>query len=135
MGSISYEMIKDSIIGGFEEYVKEEGLSPQQATSKIFEEDWRWLVENDFSTACYFVLCSIESIKLNEIADFLVDKLEYYLEIKEFKEKVSDEDTLMFFYDLRMCKKMLEEEKYKVVKTSFDTKLRIDYLLSLDNSL
>lgn len=128
-------MIKDSIIFGFEEYINEEGLSLQQATSKILEEDWRWLVENDFTTACYFVLLSIESIKRNEIADFLFDRLEYYLEIKEFKAKILDEDILMFFSDTRICKEILDKEGYEIVKTSFATKLRIDYLLSLDNNL
>lgn len=80
-------------------------------------------------------MCSIECIKCNEIADFLFDKLEYYLGIKEFKAKISNEDILMFFSDARICKNMLNENRYTVVKTSFNTKLRIDYLLTLYNRL
>lgn len=134
MNNTSYEDIKDSIIFSFEEYINTYGFTPQQATSKIFEEDLRWLTENDFTVSCYFVLSSIECIRRNEIPDFLFDKLKYYLEISEFKALVADEEVLKFFNDSHVCAKMLKENEYKVIETTFDTKLRIDYLLGLKNN-
>lgn len=133
MDNISYENIKDSIVLSFEEYIDKDGFTTQQATSKLFEEDSVWLVENDFTTSCYFVLSSIECIRRKEIADFLFNKLQFYLEIKEFEASIADADIELFLNDLEICKKMLNENVYKVIETSFDTKLRIDYLLGIDN--
>lgn len=131
MDNISYEDIKDSIIFSFEEYINEDGFTPQQATSKLFEEDCRWLVENDFTRSCYFILSSIECFKRHEITDFLFDKLQYYLESKEFEAIIPEQDIFMFFNDLDTCKKMFYSKEYEVIKTSFDTKTRIEYLLSI----
>lgn len=135
MDNISYVNIKDSIAFSFEEYIDDCDFTTQQATSKLFEEDWRWIVQNDFTKSCYFILTSIECFKRHEIPDFLFDKLQYYLQIKECKLTISTQDIVMFFNDLDICKEMFYQNKYEVVKTSFNTKSRIEYLLSLDNDL
>ncbi|AIY78758.1 hypothetical protein FDB15_14190 [Clostridium botulinum] len=131
MNNINYEVIKDSVVFSFEEYMEEDGYNSSQAAARILEEDWRALNYSLFSKACYYILIAIESFKTKEIADFIFERLNEYLEISEFNEEINENDIQQLKEDIIICKKLLKEKKYNVVETSYSTKSRIDYILSL----
>ncbi|WP_291562618.1 MULTISPECIES: hypothetical protein [unclassified Clostridium] len=131
MKNVSYEDIKDSVIFGFEEYMEEDGYNSSQAAARILEEDWRSLNYSLFSKTCYYTWIAIESFKTEEIADFIFEKLNEYLEINEFNEDINQNDVEQLKEDIIICKKLLKEKNYNVVETSYSTKSRIDYILSL----
>lgn len=131
MNNINYEVIKDSVVFGFEEYIEEEGYNSSQAAARILEEEWRSLNYNLYSKTCYYILIAIESFKTKEIADFIFEKLNEYLEIIDFDEDIEQNDIEQLKKDIILCKKLIEEKDYNVIETSYTTKSRIDYILSL----
>lgn len=131
MNNINYEVIKDSVVFGFEEYIEEEGYNSSQAAARILEEDWRSLNYNLYSKTCYYILIAIESFKRKEIADFIFEKLNEYLEVIEFDEDINQNDIEQLKEDIIICKKLIKEKDYNVIETNYATKSRIDYILSL----
>ncbi|MGG3799109.1 hypothetical protein [Metabacillus fastidiosus] len=131
MDMVSYERIKDSVVFGFEEYVEEDGLNVAQASAKILEEEWRRVNTNSYTKALYFISLAIESLKLNEIADFVYFKLATYLDNTEFKEIADRDDVEQLLQDIELCKKLIAKNQHTILETNHSTKARIDYILEL----
>ncbi|WP_242218467.1 hypothetical protein [Bacillus cereus group sp. BfR-BA-01380] len=131
MKNISYEDIKDSVVFGFEEYIEEEGYNSSQAAGRILEEEWRVLNYSYFNKACYYNLIAIESFKTKEIADFIVEKLNEYLEISEFDKEISSENIAQLKADIIICKQLFKEKNYSVINNNDSARSRIKYILSL----
>lgn len=128
----SYESIKSSIVLDFEEYIEEEGLNVAQVSAKILEEDWKRVNDSLFTQTLYFISFAIESLKYNEIADFIFSKLDSYLENAKFEEHIDKNDIEMLMQDIQLCKKLLENRgKYTIRETSYSAKSRVEYILGL----
>jgi len=82
------EEIKDIVVFGFDEYINENNYNVAQTSVKILEEFQRGVNANVFSKTAYFTLIAIESLKLNEIADYIYMKLEIYLNNTEFDNTI-----------------------------------------------
>ena len=128
----SYNSIKDAVEYGFDEYINQECLTPIQTSVKIIEENCRELNHNIFTSACYFINIAIESIKLGEVADFIYDRIDEYINVSTSGETCTDE-ILQLENDKNLCKRLMNSENYKVIETPFSTKSRIDYLLKYIN--
>ncbi|KMY31477.1 hypothetical protein ACZ11_04370 [Lysinibacillus xylanilyticus] len=132
MSMTSYESIKSSIELDFEEYIEEEGLNVTQVSAKILEEDWIRETNSLFTKTLYFVSIAIESLKYNEIADFIYSKLEDYIENTIFEENIDKNDVEQLLLDIQSCKKLIKnKEEYKIVETTYSTKARVDYFLGM----
>ncbi|ALP36007.1 hypothetical protein ASL14_07315 [Paenibacillus sp. IHB B 3084] len=131
MSMTSYERIKNSVVLDFEEYIEEEGLSVAQVAAKILEEDWRRVNVSLFTKTLYFVSIAIESLKYNKIADFIYSKLDSYLENTKFEETIEKNDVEQLLQDIQICKKLIDDNKYKVLETTYSTKAGVDYILGL----
>lgn len=132
MNIMGYERIKDSVVFGFEEYIDEEGLNVAQASAKMLEEEWRRVNDSLFTKTLYFISIAIESLKYKEIADFIYNKLDIYLENAEFEENINKDDIEKLFQDIQVCKKLIDSvDEYKIRETNFATKSRIEYILGL----
>lgn len=132
MKMASYESIKSSIELDFEEYIEEEGLNVAQVSAKILEEEWRIVNDSLFTKTLYFISIAIESLKYNEIADFIFDKLDIYLENTEFEESIDKNDIEKLFHDIEICKKLIgSKNQYKIRETSYSAKSRVEYILGL----
>lgn len=132
MKMTSYESIKSSIMLDFEEYSEQEGLNVVQISAKILEEDWRIVNDSLFTKTLYFVSIAIESLKYNEIADFIYSKLDIYLESPIFEESINKMDIKKLLQDIRICEKMVNSKnKYTIRETSYSGKSRVEYILSL----
>ena len=81
MDKYTYEDIKDCIVFSFQEYIEDEGYNPSQAAARTFEEEWRVLNKSLFNKTCFYILTAIESLKNGEIADFIIEKLDKYINI------------------------------------------------------
>ncbi|WP_263560680.1 hypothetical protein [Paenibacillus polymyxa] len=130
MNLTSYESIKNSVVLDFEEYI-EEGLSVAQVSAKTLEEDWTFVNSSLFTKTLYFVSIAIESLKHNEIADFIYFKLDYFLKNTKFEENVDNNDVEQLLQDIQICKKLIDKKEYKVRETSDSTKARVKYILDL----
>ncbi len=131
MNNVNYEEVKDSVVFSFEEYMEEDSYNSSQSAARILEEDWRSLNYSLFIKTCYYVLIAIESFKTEEIADFIFEKLNEYLKINEFNEDINQNDVEQLKEDIIICKELLKEKNYNIVETSYATKSRIEYILSL----
>lgn len=131
MGMMSYERIKNSIELDFEEYIEEEGLNVAQVSAKILEEDWRRVNNSLFTKTLYLISIAIESLKYNEIADFIYSKLDVYLENTKFEETIDKNDVVQLLQDIDICKNLIENKKYNVLETTSSTKAGVDYILGL----
>lgn len=131
MDMMSYERIKDSVVFGFEEYIEEEGLNVAQTSAKILEEEWRRVNDSLFTKTLYFVSIAIESLNHNEIADFIYSNLEIYLGKTDFEETIDKNDIEQLLQDIQYCKKLLDNNEYKVLETTYSTKARVEYILGL----
>ena len=132
MKMASYESIKSSIELDFEEYIEEEGLNVAQVSAKILEEEWRIVNDSLFTKTLYFISIAIESLKYNEIADFIFDKLYIYLENTEFEESIDKNDIEKLLQDIEICKKLIgSKNQYKIRETSYSAKSRVEYILGL----
>lgn len=131
MNIMGYERIKDSVVFGFEEYL-EKGLNVAQVSAKILEEEWRRVNDSLFTKTLYFISIAIESLKYNEIADFILDKLDKYLENTEFEESIDKNDIEKLLQDIELCKKLIgSNNQYKIRETSYSAKSRVEYILGL----
>ena len=130
MGMASYESIKSSIVLDFEEYI-EEGLNVTQVSAKVLEEDLIRVSESLFTKTLYFVSIAIESLKYNEIADFIYSKLDGYIGNTIFEENIDKNDVEQLLLDIQSCKKLIKNKDYKIVETSCFTKAGVDYFLGL----
>jgi hypothetical protein len=131
MSMTSYERIKNSVVLDFEEYTEEEGLNVAQVSAKILEEDWRRVNDSLFTKTLYFVSIAIESLKYNEIADFIYSKLDSYLENTKFEKTIDKNDVEQLLQDIQICKKLINNNEYKVLETTYSTKAGVDYILGL----
>lgn len=131
MNLTSYESIKNSIVLDFEEYIEEEGLNVAQVAAKTLEEDWRIVNVSLFTKTLYFVSIAIESLKYNEIADFVYSKLDSYLENTKFEETVDENDVEQLLQDIHICKELINKNNYDIRETSDSAKARVEYILSL----
>ncbi|MEX3745725.1 MULTISPECIES: hypothetical protein [Lysinibacillus] len=132
MNMTSYESIKTSIVLDFEEYIEEEGLNVAQVSAKTLEEDWRIVNDNLFTKTLYFISITIESLKYNEIADFIYFRLDSYLENTKFEEHIDKYDVDKLLQDIQICKKLINaKSEYKIRETSDSTKSRVEYILRL----
>ncbi|MFJ8460817.1 hypothetical protein ACIQ57_16985 [Lysinibacillus xylanilyticus] len=132
MNMTSYGSIKSSIVLDFEEYIEEEGLNVAQVSAKTLEEDWRIVNDNLFTKTLYFISITIESLKYNEIADFIYFRLDSYLENIKFEEHIDKYDVEKLLQDIQICKKLINaKSEYKIRETSNSTKSRVEYILRL----
>ncbi|GGA17502.1 hypothetical protein GCM10008018_72140 [Paenibacillus marchantiophytorum] len=131
MSMTSYERIKNSIVLDFEEYMEDKGLTEVQVSARILEEDWRRVNDSLFTKTLYFVSIAIESLKNNVIADFIYSKLDIYLENIKFEEMIDKEDVEHLLQDIKICRKLIEKNEYKILETSDSTKAGVDYILGL----
>lgn len=132
MKMTSYESIKSSVELDFEEYIEEEGLNVAQVSAKILEEEWRRVNDSLFTKTLYFISIAIEGLKYNEIADFIFDKLDIYLENTKFEESIDKNDIEKLLQDIQICKKLIgSKNQYKIRETSFSGKSRVEYILGL----
>lgn len=131
MENISYEDIKDSVVFGFEEYREKERYNSSQAAARILEEEWRALNYSYFNKTCYYILIAIESFKTKEIADFIIEKLNEYIELSQFDKDINSEDIVHLKEDIAICKQLFKEKNYSIIKNNDSAKNRIDYILSL----
>ncbi|REK71271.1 hypothetical protein [Paenibacillus paeoniae] len=130
MSVMRYERIKNSIALDFKEYI-EEGLNVAQVSARTLEEDWQRVNDSLFTTTLYFVAIAIESLKYNEIADFIYIKLDGYLDHTEFEETTDKDDIDLLLQDIRICKGLIAAKEYKVRETIYSAKARIEYILGL----
>lgn len=129
--NVNYKSIKDSVVYSFEEYVEEDGFTASQSAAKIFEEDWRQLNNNSFTKTAYYICVAIECFRLKEIPDFIYEKLDYYFNSNELKSDEHNEEVNLVLRDIHECRQLMESQDYKVTKSSFSAKARIEYILSL----
>lgn len=129
--NVDYESIKDSVVYSFEEYIEEDGFTASQSAAKVFEEDWRDLNYNAFTRTAYYICVAIECFKYKEIPDFVYENLDFYINGDEFKNKANEKDIELLLQDINNCIQLMGNGDYKVIKSSFGTKSRIEYLLSL----
>lgn len=134
MSKLNYEDIKDSVVFSYEEYIDDEGYDCAQAAARILEEDWRDLNFNHISKAYYFILIGIESISRNSIADFILEKLKQYLEIDINSEELESFEIEQIQEDIMRCSQLLKEKNYSVIETTYETKNRVEYILSLKSN-
>ncbi len=113
----SYEEIKDSALYGFEEYIDEEGFTITQASAKILEEEARSLNYSLFSKTAYFVSLALESLKSNQIADFIFNRLEGYFNISDFEDVRDQAELDELRSDIELCKELLMKGDYEIIKT------------------
>ncbi|MFD1885743.1 hypothetical protein [Paenibacillus wenxiniae] len=132
MNLASYESIKSSIVLDFEEYIEEDGLNVAQVAAKIFEEDWKIVNNSLFTKTLYFVSIAIESLKHQEIADFIYSNIDSYLKNSEFGENIDKNDIEMLKKDIQIYKNLIDNRgNYKIRETSDSAKSRVDYILGL----
>ncbi|WP_374966049.1 hypothetical protein [Lysinibacillus sp. RS5] len=124
------EEIKDIVVFGFDEYINENNYNVAQTSAKILEEFQRGVNANVFSKTAYFTLIAIESLKLNEIADYIYMKLEIYLNNTEFDNTIEKKEVDQLLNEMELCKKLLKKENYKIIQTDDFFKVSIDYILS-----
>ena len=124
------EEIKDIVVFGFDEYINENNYNVAQTSAKILEEFQRGVNANVFSKTAYFTLIAIESLKLNEIVDYIYMKLEIYLNNTEFDNTIEKKEVDQLLYEMELCKKLLKKENYKIIQTDDYFKASIDYILS-----
>ncbi|MFA4134240.1 MULTISPECIES: hypothetical protein [unclassified Brevibacillus] len=127
----TYEEIKDSVEFGFEEYIGNNNYNSAQASSRILEEDWWLLNEGNFSKTAFFVCLALESLKKNEIADFLLLKLDTFLRNLEFEDYIKTDDVKQLSQDINLYKERIEKVDYKIIQTDDTWKGRLEYILSL----
>ncbi|MBG9943537.1 hypothetical protein HPY28_23525 [Brevibacillus sp. HB1.2] len=127
----SYEEIKDSVNLGFEEYVINNKYNTAQASARILEEDWWILNEDNFSKTAFFICLALESLKMNEIADFILLKLDTFLGNLEFEDSTKINDVNQLLHDISLYKERIETDDYKIIETNNTWKGRLEYILSL----
>lgn len=127
----SYEEIKDSVNLGFEEYVINNKYNTAQASARILEEDWWILNEDNFSKTAFFICLALESLKMNEIADFILLKLDTFLGNLEFEDSTKINDVNQLLHDISLYKERIETGDYKIIETNNTWKGRLEYILSL----
>lgn len=127
----SYEEIKDSVNLGFEDYVINYKYNTVQASARILEEDWWILNENNFSKTAFFICLALESLKMNEIADFIVLKLDTFLKNLEFEDSIKITDVNELLNDINLYNEYIEKNNYKLIETNDTWKGRLEYILSL----
>lgn len=127
----SYEEIKDSVNLGFEDYVINYKYNTVQASAKILEEDWWILNENNFSKTAFFICLALESLKMNEIADFILLKLDTFLKNLEFEDSIKITDVNELLNDINLYNEYIEKNNYKLIETNDTWKGRLEYILSL----
>ncbi|MDD1505707.1 hypothetical protein PVA17_23590 [Lysinibacillus sp. CNPSo 3705] len=124
------EEIKDIVVFGFDEYINENNYNVAQTSAKILEEFQKGVNANVFSKTAYFTLIAIESLKLNEIVDYLYMKLEIYLNNTNFDNTIEKKEVDQLLNEIELCKKLLKKENYKIIQTDDYFKASIDYILS-----
>ncbi|NQF15966.1 hypothetical protein HPY31_18895 [Brevibacillus sp. HB1.3] len=127
----TYEEIKDSVDFGFEEYVGNNEYNTAQASARILEEDWWLLNEGNFSKTAFFTCLALESLKMNEIPDFIVLKLDEFLMNLEFEDYIKVDDVKQLLHDISLYKERIKKDDYKIVQTDNTWKGRLEYILSL----
>lgn len=131
MNMVSYERIKNSIEIDFEEYIEEEGLNIVQVSTKILEEDWQRVNASLFTKTLYFVSIAIESMKYNEIADFIYTKLDNYFEDIKLEETIKEKDYELLLQDIELCKELMEKQQFNILETDESIKAGVNYMLNL----
>lgn len=131
MNMVSYERIKNSIEIDFEEYIEEEGLNIVQVSTKILEEDWQRVNASLFTKTLYFVSIAIESMKYNEIADFIYTKLDNYFEDIKLEETIKEKDFELLLQDIELCKELMEKQQFNILETDESNKAGVNYILNL----
>lgn len=129
--NVDYESIKDSVVYSFEEYIEEDGFTAPQSAAKVFEEDWRDLNYDTFTRTAYYICVAIECFKLKEIPDFIYENLEFYINGDGYKNEANEKEIELLLQDINNCIQLMENGDYKVIKSSFGAKSRIEYILSL----
>ncbi len=127
--NVNYESIIDDVQLDFEEYIDADGLTVTQATSKIIEEEWRNLNTSDFIRYFYFIRVGIESLKRNQIADFLYEKLS---NIDTVILEIENDEINFLKEGISIYKEMLLNSRYDIIETTFENKSRIEYILSIN---
>lgn len=127
----TYEEIKDFVIFGFEEYVGINKYNTAQASARILEEDWWTVNEGTFSKTAFFICLALESLKMNEIGDFLIVKLDTFLRNVEYEDSIEIDDVKQLLQDINLYKTRLEKGDYKILQTDNTWKGRLEYILSL----
>ncbi|AIQ11275.1 hypothetical protein [Paenibacillus durus] len=127
----TYEEIKDSVDFGFEEYIGNNKYNSAQASARILEEDWWLLNEGTFSKTAFFICLALESLKMNEIADFIMLKLDTFLRNLDFEDYIEKDDVKQLLHDINLYKEFIEKDDYKILKTDETWKGRLEYILSL----
>ncbi|WP_429842746.1 hypothetical protein [Brevibacillus sp. FIR094] len=127
----TYEEIKDSVDFGFEEYIGKNEYNTAQASARILEEDWWLLNEGNFSKTTFFICLALESLKMNEIPDFIVLKLDEFLMNLEFEDYIKVDDVKRLLHDISLYKERIKKDDYKMVQTDNTWKGRLEYILSL----
>jgi hypothetical protein len=102
MNAMGYESIKDSVMFGFEEYIEEDGLNVAQTSAKILEEEWRRVNDSLFTKTLYIFSIAIESLKYNEIADFIYSRLDCYLQNTKFEEHINKNEIENLMQDIQV---------------------------------
>ncbi|GIP59748.1 hypothetical protein [Paenibacillus woosongensis] len=127
----TYEEIRDSVDFGFEEYVGNYKYNTAQASARILEEDWWLLNEGHFSRTAFFVCLALESLKKNEVADFILLKLDAFLGNLEFENYIKIDDVKQLLHDISLYKERIKRDDYNIIHTDETWKGRLEYILSL----
>lgn len=127
----TYEEIRDSVDFGFEEYVGNYKYNTAQASARILEEDWWLLNEGHFSRTAFFVCLALESLKKNEVADFILLKLDAFLGDLEFENYIKIDDVKQLLHDISLYKERIKRDDYNIIHTDETWKGRLEYILSL----
>lgn len=92
--NIKYEIIKDTVVYSFEEYIKEGNLDICQTSIKILEDYWQEVNYNNFSKFSYIINIAIESFKRGEIIQCIFEELDNIFLFKNFEAVLTDEILL-----------------------------------------
>lgn len=128
---LNYQSIKNSVVYSFEEYIEDDGFTAAQSAAKVFEEEWRELNYNRFTKAAYYICIAIECFKLNEIPDFIYEKLDVYIHNKQYENENNRDDVETLIEDIEKCLQLMERKDYKIIESAPSAKSRIEYILSL----
>ncbi|WP_044482392.1 hypothetical protein [Paenibacillus antibioticophila] len=127
----TYEEIKDSVEFGFEEYVENNNYTAAQASARILEEDWWLLNEGVFSKTTFFICLALKSLENNVIPDFVVLKLNIFLNELVFEDYIKAEDVEQLQNDIILYKERMEKRDFKILETDETWKGRLEYIFSL----
>lgn len=127
MDDIGYSEAKDLVIEVYNDFIQEEGSTPEQAIAATLEDSIQMSKKNKAVYASVILNLGLLCVKEKYIVDYIYDRLHDVM--REDLKNLSDEDKTIYTNDKKMIEELLGNKDFRVRKDEI-YKARIDMLFA-----